>query len=112
MMQGSQRRRDRLLRAEKEVPEAGWKGAFAKVRGAPRSCDIMEAGPHCQMPQREETRRRWNEEELWEFSNRKLLVPTETSSSGNGSDEAGEAEVLAQHFPVGCPGAVLWTGPR
>lgn len=65
-MQGSQ---DRMLRVEKEVTEAAWKGAFAKVRGVPRSCDILEASPQCQMPQREGTRRWWSEEELWEFSN-------------------------------------------
>lgn len=50
---GAQRRRDRMLRAEKEVTEVAWKGALAKVRGVPRSCDIPEAGPQHQMPQRE-----------------------------------------------------------
>lgn len=72
----------------------------------------MEAGLQRQMPQREGTEDGGVKRSFGNLAVRKLLVPTETSSSGNGSDKDGEAEILAQHFLAGCPGAVLWAGTR
>lgn len=72
----------------------------------------MEPGPQCQMPQREGKEDGGVKRSFGNLAVRKLLVPTETSSSGNGSDKDGVAEIVAQHLPVGYLGAVLWTGSR
>lgn len=71
-----------MLRAEEEVTEVAWKGALAKVRGVPRSCDIPEAGPQRQMPQREGQEDGGVKRSFGNLAIRKLSVPSETRNPG------------------------------